>query len=351
VLRLCEADWRAVHGFLREAETVEGPEPFPGWLLARLATLLSADFASFTELDREQGRTLGFWATSDVGDEEDDLFWRIIDQHPLCQHQAQTGDYTTVKLSDFGTLRARRSLDIYDDWYGPDGVIDEMEAGISSSPRFTKNFILQRFRRDFSERDRDVLNLLLPHLAALHRRSVERQRSAAVLAALDTASSVGVIALREDGSIGFATEVARTLLETYLGERLDAALPPPLALWLRQQRHGSDEQQLPPRHDTFTVAGEQGRLAVRYAGTEVLIVEEQLDSPRLVEGLGLTRREEEVLALVAQGKTNAEIAAALWVSPSTIRKHLEHIYEKLEVSNRTAALARAFPYTHQAALA
>ena len=56
--------------------------------------------------------------------------------------------------------------------------------------------------------------------------------------------------------------------------------------------------------------------------------------------LGLTAREAEVLGWVARGKTNAEIGAALFISPLTVRKHLEHILEKLGVRTRTAA-ARA----------
>jgi DNA-binding CsgD family transcriptional regulator len=57
---------------------------------------------------------------------------------------------------------------------------------------------------------------------------------------------------------------------------------------------------------------------------------------------GLTDRETEILAWVARGKTNQEIAALLVVSPHTIRKHLEHVFQKLRVHTRTAAVARAF---------
>lgn len=62
---------------------------------------------------------------------------------------------------------------------------------------------------------------------------------------------------------------------------------------------------------------------------------------------GLTERETEVLRWLARGKTNAEIAALLFVSPHTVRKHLEHVYEKLGVRSRTAAVARAFPANGQ----
>jgi DNA-binding CsgD family transcriptional regulator len=54
----------------------------------------------------------------------------------------------------------------------------------------------------------------------------------------------------------------------------------------------------------------------------------------------LTARELTVLGRVATGATNADIASALVVGESTIRKHLEHIYEKLRVRNRAAAAAK-----------
>jgi DNA-binding CsgD family transcriptional regulator len=55
---------------------------------------------------------------------------------------------------------------------------------------------------------------------------------------------------------------------------------------------------------------------------------------------GLTPREREVLALVAEGLSNTEIAGRLWLAPSTVAKHLEQAYRKLGVRSRTAAVAR-----------
>jgi DNA-binding CsgD family transcriptional regulator len=56
----------------------------------------------------------------------------------------------------------------------------------------------------------------------------------------------------------------------------------------------------------------------------------------------LTARQWELLRLVATGHSNAEIARALFLSENTVRTHLENIYERLGVSSRTAAVARAF---------
>ena len=61
-----------------------------------------------------------------------------------------------------------------------------------------------------------------------------------------------------------------------------------------------------------------------------------------VVGGGLTRREAEVLDWVARGKSNAEVAAILFVAPGTVKKHLDNIYDKLSVGSRTEAAAVAF---------
>ena len=55
----------------------------------------------------------------------------------------------------------------------------------------------------------------------------------------------------------------------------------------------------------------------------------------------LTTKELEVLARLAEGRTNQQIAEALFVTPATVKTHLSHIYAKLGVANRQEALARA----------
>jgi DNA-binding CsgD family transcriptional regulator len=57
----------------------------------------------------------------------------------------------------------------------------------------------------------------------------------------------------------------------------------------------------------------------------------------------LTRRQRELLHLVADGYTNAQIGRRLGLAEGTVRKHLENIFARLQVSSRTAAVIRAFP--------
>jgi DNA-binding CsgD family transcriptional regulator len=57
----------------------------------------------------------------------------------------------------------------------------------------------------------------------------------------------------------------------------------------------------------------------------------------------LTPRQNDLLRLLAAGHTNTQIARRLGISEGTVRTHLENIYERLNVSSRTAAVTRAFP--------
>lgn len=63
----------------------------------------------------------------------------------------------------------------------------------------------------------------------------------------------------------------------------------------------------------------------------------EFKSPIPLESLGLSPREAEVLFWVAQGKTNAEIGLILDISATTVKKHLEHIFQKSGTENRTSA--------------
>jgi len=91
---------------------------------------------------------------------------------------------------------------------------------------------------------------------------------------------------------------------------------------------------------------------VRLVAEGRIVIDPEL-APAIAEGLStgkgghrksdtLTAREMEVLQLLAFGHTNKDIAERLSISPETVKAHLEHIFEKLEVSDRAAAVATAF---------
>lgn len=64
-------------------------------------------------------------------------------------------------------------------------------------------------------------------------------------------------------------------------------------------------------------------------------------NPKAVEALGISERELEVLAEIAAGHSNKEIARRLDLSPNTVKTHLARLFEKLQARRRTDAIARA----------
>jgi DNA-binding NarL/FixJ family response regulator len=75
---------------------------------------------------------------------------------------------------------------------------------------------------------------------------------------------------------------------------------------------------------------------------EVVLALAELPAEEVPAAEALTGREVQVLQLVATGKTNREIAGTLFISPDTVKTHLEHIFQKLNAGDRTAAVAEAF---------
>jgi DNA-binding NarL/FixJ family response regulator len=66
-----------------------------------------------------------------------------------------------------------------------------------------------------------------------------------------------------------------------------------------------------------------------------------LAGPSSADPAALTEREEAVLALLVEGRTNAQIAGAVFLSENTVKFHLRNLFAKLGVSNRTEAVAKS----------
>jgi len=64
----------------------------------------------------------------------------------------------------------------------------------------------------------------------------------------------------------------------------------------------------------------------------------RFDDPKPLQRLGISPREAEILLWIAQGKSNADIASILGISLGTVKKHANHIFEKLGVESRSAAV-------------
>jgi DNA-binding response OmpR family regulator/DNA-binding CsgD family transcriptional regulator len=164
-------------------------------------------------------------------------------------------------------------------------------------------------------------------------------------AALDVSGRY-LLAVSGQGRILWATPQAQKLLTATLAADADDEflLPEPVPQWLAQVQEGKAAS----KAATASFPGNE-QLRLHYMGTlgpnEFLLrlaKDAGTETPaEFSSELGLTTREGEVLSWLSKGKTNRDIAQILGLSPRTVDKHLEQIYSKLGVENRTAAAAIA----------
>ena len=182
-----------------------------------------------------------------------------------------------------------------------------------------------------------VLDVLFARIR-VHLANARTAQSARL--ALDTAGRT-LLAAGRDGEILWCTPQAVKLIEQALPGWDGAALPEPLRTWLRVV--GSTKGTLPapptvPIDDTrrlhFSLLSATGESEILF---RIAIDGTDAQAAVLRKLYAVTVREAEVLLWVAQGKSNRDIAEILGLSPRTVNKHLETIYQKLGVENRASA--------------
>jgi DNA-binding CsgD family transcriptional regulator len=208
--------------------------PFPGPVLEALRRLVPCDVVAYHERVDPRAPRLIVWSGEPRGPVTAEVRAagrRLEHLDPL------TPAPGARKYSDLFSRREFHRHDLYQELARPLGIEDMVRLWLEPTGAGEARFEFDRPDRGFRERDREVLDVLLPHLAQFRRNALRRRRPYA-----------------------------------------DPAQP-------------------------------------------------------------LTPREREILELVAEGRQNAEVAGILWISPGTVRKHLENAYEKLGVHTRTAAVA------------
>lgn len=153
---------------------------------------------------------------------------------------------TVARISDVLVDSQFRSLEIYNDFFRPNGVEYQLLVSLMPSPDGYTTISFNRDKIDFSEEERLLLHFIGPHVVQAHINAESFAKARHAFDALENAS-------------------------------------------------------------------------------------------RSFAACGLTYREEDVLGWVAQGKTNGEVARILNIAPGTVKIHLERIYHKLGVDNRTSA--------------
>jgi DNA-binding CsgD family transcriptional regulator len=242
---------RAVDLLANVAELTRS-EHFPDVVLPGLAGIVPCDVVTYNEIDVRTATVQWSAHPLDALDPATaPVFAAHVHEHPLVNHMQRTGDGTPKRLSDFLAPRELHELGLYNEFFRPAGVEHQMAMTLCAPTPTVVGIALNRSRRDFTDYERDVVNLLRAPLAASFARLRRRADAATVL------SGTAPCGLTPGG---------------------------------------------------------------------------------LAPGV-LTDREQQVLELVAEGRTDAAIGHLLGCSRRTVGKHLEHAYRKLGVDSRAAAVA------------
>ena len=313
-------------------------ESFPQHVFAAVAPLLRCDYFSYNEFGRDGALRLVHCEPGLPAAAIDFLLQigpQFSQEHPSVSYVARTGSPEPFKITDFTTQRQWRQTRLYNEFYAP--LCCEYQiafAAPSGDGRVALAF--NSTGLDYSEEARQVLQLLRPHLIQARANAQMFTRVTDTLRAARGA----FLSAAADGSITYATAGALRYLEHYCGLREPALLPLRVRRWLLNPAAAQAAGPL------VVVEREDARLQITLIscerdGTCNLLVEEKRDSAAAAPliALGLTPREAEVLIWVARGKATAEIAVIVGCKPATVSKHLDHIYQKLGVENRTSAAA------------
>ncbi len=217
----------------------QGTQQLPELVASEITTLSVCDLA------RNTRSVIGTPAGA-ISAQDRASFDRHFVRHPLVRYHADHPGGGAHRISDALPAAVFRESALYNDYYRRIGIDHAIAVPLFVDRSLLVSFVLNRRLRDFSDRERALLDLVREPLAALYRNLLVRKKEG-----------------------GFA------------------ALP-------------------------------------------------------------LTGRERDVLSWLAAGKTDRDIGEILGMSPRTVQKHLQHIYQKLGVETRTAAVVRAMEMTSAA---
>jgi DNA-binding CsgD family transcriptional regulator len=343
---LSQNDCRAL---LSATEKIYSPtdiDQFPSTILSAVRKVLPCNTICYNEFNIPESRMS--WITDPVnalpGLTLREMFNRHFHEHPLIAHSNTAG---SQRISDFLSRQQFHRLALYNEYYRPMGVEYQLGTTISISARHILAVGLDRDRLDFSENERLCLDLLRPHL-------IQSYRNLQILDLMKRAvegSEKKLIVVNRTGQVQLINDDVWRIFAHYFDmPRFHRSLPDALHDWIKYERSRLYQESDVPSPSIPLVISKKGeKITIHFlwggkdSEQDMIIIEEEpadiasasTDSPKL------TRRETEILAWLSQGKTNAEIGLALSISPRTVKKHLEHIYSKLQVHRRSGAVARS----------
>lgn len=324
-------------------------QEFTATLLKSIARLIPAGGVTYNEMDTRRRRSIDLFEPVPPRLAEVMPSWREhMHEQPVVAYFLKHRDRRPRAISDFLSQRQMHDLGMYSEVFR---YLDTEDALCLALDIHGSAFIgmgIGRDRRGFTDQERLALDLLRPHIAQAWRNVqtlTEMRERTETMGATLAELGLGVVDLDEAGRSRFVSPQARALLGRHFGgtSRLfRGRVPEELRSWTRQVRTRESETGLLPTRTPLILDSEHGRLIIHLHGNSngrrlLLREEPQTVSATSLRSLGLTPRECEVLAWIAEGKTNAEIAVILGMSHHTVKRHVEDILCKLGAETRTGA--------------
>lgn len=369
-IRLNHRQYSRLSKFLLELYTFRDRDSFITHALTSLHSIIDCDLISYSEIDLAPNRVTYKWAPDEplLRATLNPALERTIHEHPCIPFILHTQGAESVKISDVLSLSALKKLAYYQDFlrkvdtnFQLGSILNVRTSFFSSHPKAHSSdrsdsvhapvIAFNRRHKDFEHADHAMMDLLRPHFiqAFSNAHHVNVFHALAEANGKFSHGDPAVVCATQTGMVRFATPRAQKLLGQYCRSEqyIPDELPTTLRNWLlhENRRLESDDIVSDPLIP-LTIHGESGTLRicfVREGSDRLLIMEEQTHHHAFsaVDEWGLSLREEQILRWVTKGKTNQEIGIILEISHRTVQKHLERIYIKLGVENRTTAAALA----------
>ena len=264
---------------------------------------------------------------------------KLMKHHPFLDYFIDDSAGPVLAIADLLSDTEWKRGIVYEQLHRPQGTLHD------TSIRFyygSKCISVHFFDLEPLDLDnRRLLTLISPHLAPAYR-SYSMQYQGGLGMVPDH-----VVILDPAGHVLECTEKSRALLGRHFpgfskGSAL--GLPVPVEEWVRSKAGSCSAGEGAVSNVTRKVFSRRGELSLEFSlhrGDHcMLLVLEERRVVRMVDvllGYGLTPREAQVMIWVTQGKQNSEVATILDIRSATVRKHVEHILQKLHCETRGAA--------------
>lgn len=346
--RLTQPQLRAALDFLREAYRFGNLEEFVARVVKGLPGLIPAEIVACCDMNPAKNLSRNFTDPVEFSSEKVNRLWKLhMREHPQLQRIARGGSGRAARFADLVPRHQFRRTGLYNEFYRAIGVEGCLCFTVDVPRPRVVGIALHRERWNFREEDRALAEALRPHLVQAWRnaKAVSRiQSEVSLLSRTIEQLDRGVIVLDRLGRVRLMTKRAERLLTEWFDWHgsADGRLPERLCFWIRHQMSLVDSTgSLGPRFPLVMERdGKRIEIGLTRDSEQTLLLFHEcagIVAPKGLTALGVTRREAEVLAWVAQGKTNSEIGTILCMSTRTVQKHLEHIFQKLGVETRTTA--------------